>query len=318
MGTTTAGKSLGSYSKVQLGPTMNKLDRGSPTLRQRIDGWISPEEFIAALGRAKLHLGNTKLFGSSHKIDLSNDRDTADLYATMVLYMPPSDSSGRWNFCVWATPGCRAVCLGIGSGRMNQGQERLADREFDWNLSVVAQAQLKRAELFMEDRRAFLAQMVYEVHLHVERAKRFKNIKHNRKWAKPAVRPNGATDLPWEKIFPELFTMFGEVTFYDYTKAPRSVRPTLPTNYHITFSLGETVKNQTNAAEWMKAGVNVAVVFGTSKDNLPTTHKGLPVLNGDLHDERFKDAPGHYVGLSAKGAAKHDKTGFVVRDFAKV
>ena len=297
---------------------MVKLDSGTPTLRQRIDGWMLPEEFLAALDRAQLHLGPTRLFGSSHKIDLSNDRDIADLYASMVLYMPPSDSSGRWNFCVWATPGCRAVCLGIASGRMNQGQERLADREFDWDLSIVAQAQIKRAELFMGDRRAFLAQMVYEVNLHVERAKRLKNIKHNRKWARPAVRPNGATDLPWEKIFPELFTMFSEVTWYDYTKAPRSVRPTLPANYHITFSLGETAENQANALEWMTTGVNVAVVFGTSKDSLPTTYKGLPVLNGDLHDERFKDAPGHYVGLSAKGAAKHDRTGFVVRDVAKV
>jgi hypothetical protein len=289
---------------------MVKLDSGTPTLRQRIDGWMLPEEFLAALDRAKLHLGPTKLFGSSHKIDLSNDRDIADLYASMVLYMPPSDSSGRWNFCVWATPGCRAVCLGVGSGRMNQGQERLAGREFNWDLSIVAQAQIKRAELFMEDRRAFLAQMVYETHLHVERAKR--------KRARPAVRPNGATDLPWEKIVPELFAMFQEVTFYDYTKAPRSVRPTLPANYHLTFSLGETAENQANALEWMTTGVNVAVVFGTTKDNLPTTWRGLPVLNGDLHDERFKDAPGHYVGLSAKGAAKHDRTGFVVRDVAKV
>jgi len=28
---------------------------------------------------------------------------------------------------------------------------------------------------------------------------------------------------------------------------------------------------------------------------------------------RFKDAPGHWVGLSAKGAAKKDTSGFVVQ-----
>ena len=54
------------------------------------------------------------------------------------------------------------------------------------------------------------------------------------------------------------------------------------------------------------------MVFRAKKHNLPKEFEGMPVLNGDIHDMRFKDQPGHWVFLKAKGAAKHDKTGFVV------
>jgi hypothetical protein len=46
---------------------------------------------------------------------------------------------------------------------------------------------------------------------------------------------------------------------------------------------------------------NVAVVF---KDKLPRTWMSRPVINGDLHDLRFKDPSGVIVGLVAKGLGK--------------
>jgi hypothetical protein len=283
-------------------------------LRQRIDGHIDQTVFAAGVNRARAFLGSTTIFGSSYKIDLSNALNAADLallankepYLTMVSYMPPSDSSGRWNFCPWATDGCRAVCLGIGSGRMNHGAETLASREFDMDKTVVTRAMMKRAELFMADRQAFTCQMIVEIHSHLGTA--------NRKGIKAAVRPNGTTDVPWESVTPEIFAIFGsEIQFYDYTKAPLKVRRNAPANYHLTFSRAETLENQRTAAEWIAAGHNAAVVFSTDKYHLPETFEGMPVLNGDLHDMRFKDAPGHWVGLSAKGAAKKDTSGFVVQ-----
>ena len=37
------------------------------------------------------------------------------------------------------------------------------------------------------------------------------------------------------------------------------------------------------------------------------------VIDGDEHDARFTDAgPGVIIGLTAKGKAKHDASGFVV------
>jgi hypothetical protein len=52
---------------------------------------------------------------------------------------------------------------------------------------------------------------------------------------RPAVRLNGTSDDPWERVCPELFTRFPQVQFYDYTKDPRRPRHT-PPNYYPNFS----------------------------------------------------------------------------------
>jgi hypothetical protein len=51
----------------------------------------------------------------------------------------------------------------------------------------------------------------------------------------------------------------------------------------------------------MEKGANVAVVF---KDKLPKTWMSRKVINGDLHDLRFKDPSGVVVGLVAKGLGR--------------
>jgi hypothetical protein len=53
----------------------------------------------------------------------------------------------------------------------------------------------------------------------------------------------------------------------------------------------------------------VAVVF----DKLPETYLGKPVIDGDVSDLRFLDPKGVIVGLKAKGKAKKDSSGFVVK-----
>lgn len=282
-------------------------------LRHRIDGHIDAAAFADGVNRARAFLGSTTIFGSSYKIELSNALNPADLallanddpYLTMISYLPPSDSSGKWNFCMWATPGCRAVCLGIASGRMNHGRKALESREFDHGKTAVTRAMMKRAKLFMSDRKAFIYEMIVEIYSHLAKA--------HRKGIKAAIRPNGATDIPWESVAPKIFDIFPEIQYYDYTKAPLKVRRNAPANYHLTYSRAETLENQRIAAEWIAAGHNAAVVFSADKYHLPTEFEGRPVLNGDLHDMRFKDAPGHYIALSAKGAAKHDESGFVVQ-----
>ncbi len=59
----------------------------------------------------------------------------------------------------------------------------------------------------------------------------------------------------------------------------------------------------------MENGNNIAVVF---RKSLPKTFKGFKVINGDNHDLRFVDGSGVIVGLTAKGKAKKDTTGFVI------
>ena len=53
----------------------------------------------------------------------------------------------------------------------------------------------------------------------------------------------------------------------------------------------------------------VAVVF----DEIPNTWEGMDVISGDDHDLRFTDPHGKIVGLEAKGKAKQDNSGFVVK-----
>ena len=95
----------------------------------------------------------TTLLSSSYKIDKSNvlgmELDEPVLNAAM--YLAPSDSGGFGNLCPWATDGCRVVCLGIGSGRMHQGQDILDSREFDWEKSDVSKAMIWRTTLFMRE-----------------------------------------------------------------------------------------------------------------------------------------------------------------------
>jgi len=255
----------------------------------------------------------TNLLGTSYKLDKSNAVGAAlsEPILNAVMYLAPSDSGGLGNLCPWATAGCRVVCLGIGSGRMNHGAAALASREFDWEKTTVSKAMIWRTKMFMKRRPAFKAKLDAEVGA--------LRAKARRQGMKTAVRLNGTTDIVWEKVYPELFAKYHDVIFYDYTKAPRSVRASAPANYHLTFSYAETAANHLNALDWLKAGKNIAVVFDTTKgEALPESFlsyklsRAIPVIDADSDDMRFLDPVGVVAGLRAKGAAKHDKSGFVV------
>jgi hypothetical protein len=121
--------------------------------------------------------------------------------------------------------------------------------------------------------------------------------------------------LLWEKIAPSIFTEFSSVQFYDYTKYPLRYRSKLPSNYHLTFSRAETSDNQLEAQKYLDANRPIAVVFDTKKgQDLPDTFLGHAVVDADIHDVTFLHAQkGLVLGLRAKGKAKNDTSGFVVR-----
>jgi hypothetical protein len=77
-------------------------------------------------------------------------------------------------------------------------------------------------------------------------------------------------------------------------------------NYTLTFSAADGNDDHVNTA--IAKGMNVATVF---RKELPSTYIGLNVINGDSDDLRFLDPKGVIVGLTAKGKAKTDTTGFV-------
>ena len=122
----------------------------------------------------------------------------------------------------------------------------------------------------------------------------------------PVFRLNGTSDLSWEKYEVgttgmNLFQLFPTTQFYDYTKVLGRKVAQYP-NYHLTFSKADG--NDADVAEALLQGMSVVAVY----DEIPA---GVP--SADETDLRFLDPKGIMLGLKAKGRAKKDTTGFVIR-----
>ena len=211
-------------------------------------------------------------------------------YLTAGLHLAPADASG-FNTCPMASAGCKAACLNTsGHGRY----------------AFVQKARIAKTLRFFNERGAFMAQLVKEIGAVVRKAAR-NNLT-------PAIRLNLTSDIQWENILHEgktVFEHFPTVQFYDYTKIVKRVLPGSAarqfSNYHLTFSRSES--NAAHVELAIAAGANVAVVFAGT---LPSHYMGRPVVNADETDLRFLDGQGVICGLSTKGKAKRDTSGFVV------
>ena len=213
--------------------------------------------------------------------------DAGGEYLTAILYLAPADTVPGINVCPMAAiAGCKSGCL-FESGR--------------GAMASVRNARIKKTEAFRDDRDAFMRVIVDDI----KQAQR----KADKLGVKLAVRLNGTSDIAWENIpvngADNIMALFPNVQFYDYTKLPSR---RVPSNYHLTVSYSAA-----NLAYARKAALskhNIAVVF---LDDLPASYLGRPVINGDKDDLRFLDPGNAVVGLVAKGPAKRDTTGFVIR-----
>jgi hypothetical protein len=218
-------------------------------------------------------------------------------YKTYILYMSAYKYNSKGiNVCSHASKGCAESCL-VGSG-------------FGGMYTGVQQGRINRTEYFLKDRVGFLFQLKEEIE---------KAIRVNEGKAIPVFRLNGTSDLPYEKykVFEgkNIFEIFPDVQFYDYTKNYLRFGKVLPSNYHLTFSRSET--NGEKAMELLSRGVNVAIVF----DKLPETYMGYKVINADETDLRFLDEKGgvicglKYKKMTGKGAnnALAFESGFAIR-----
>lgn len=213
-------------------------------------------------------------------------------YLSFVLHLAPADLSGK-EVCPKRTAGCTAACLNTaGRGGMFK----------PGGTNAIQQARLRKTKMFFEQRDAFMADLVKDIKLGIKQAEKKGMI--------PAFRLNGTSDLSWEKYEvadgKNVFQLFPEVQFYDYTKVlGRKVSDIK--NYHLTFSNADGNLNDVLGAQ--KAGLNIAVVF----DKLPQKYLSWNVVDGDETDLRFLDPKAVIVGLKAKGRARKDTSGFVVK-----
>lgn len=199
-------------------------------------------------------------------------------YITYILYLSAYTNNSRGvNICSHASKGCADSCL-LKSG-------------FGGMYSGVEAGRIRKTEYFLKERVNFMHQLKAEI----ETA-----LRKNKDKAIVTIRLNGTSDLPFEKykVFDNdtknIFEMFPDVQFYDYTKNHIRMTKELPSNYHLTFSRSET--NGEKSLELLQRGYNVAMVF----DKLPETYLGYTVINGDNDDLRFLDATNVIVGLKYK------------------
>jgi hypothetical protein len=216
-------------------------------------------------------------------------------YLSFILHLAPSDLSGK-NTCPKATAGCAAACLNTaGRGGMFKKGE---------NTNMIQKARIRKTVQFFFDRDQFMLDLAYDIQKAVAFAKK--------QGLTPVIRLNGTSDLSWEKyevpVFctKNIFELFPNVQFYDYTKILGRKVADIP-NYHLTFSKADG--NDADVAKAIEQGYNIAAVF----DEMPATYMGLPVINADETDLRFLDPKGCIAGLKAKGRAKKDYSGFVIR-----
>jgi hypothetical protein len=234
----------------------------------------------------------TKFFGRSTKT-LKGD---AWGWRTAISYLLPGERE-----CPWATAGCKAVCLGLTSGRMVMSTVRKAQR-----------VRTERLRELLATGGVAQAAAAYVADLGV-RPRRL------------AVRVNGTSDLPGlaDAVHAEMarlgWTDVG-ARCYDYTKSVRAALAWCKgaSQVHRTFSLSED--NLPDAKRVIEAGGNVAAVCDAGgMARLIAELLPCVVVDGDVHDLRFLDPDRRTLGrgclvvLSPKGAARRDTSGFVWR-----
>jgi hypothetical protein len=210
-------------------------------------------------------------------------------YLSFILHLAPSTLSGK-NTCPKATKGCIAACLNTaGRGGMFKKGE---------NTNMIQKARIRKTVQFFFDRDQFMKDLYQDI----VKAKKFAE----KQGLIPVFRLNGTSDLSWEKYEVgttglNLFQLFPTTQFYDYTKVLGRKVSQYP-NYHLTFSKADG--NDADVAEALMQGMSVVAVY----DEIP---EGVP--SADETDLRFLDPKGIMLGLKAKGRAKKDYSGFVIR-----
>jgi len=194
----------------------------------------------------------------------------------------------NYNACLWMG-NCGKICLNTaGRGAFSSTQ--------------IARGKRTVFELLEPD--AYKAKMRSELDKLIVMA--------DRKQMTPCSRTNGTADKDYGWVYDE----YPDLQFYDYTKSLKRLLTNRRSNYHLTFSYDGTAGNWSACKRAINAGYNVAICIGGKREDWPSKIYHADVIDGDeLHgDLRFLDPKrkrGVFVGLTPKGKARKDTSGFV-------
>ena len=216
----------------------------------------------------------------------------SDKYLSAIMHLSPINT----RICPYQDIAkCKEACLNTAGrgGIFKKGE----------STNTIQEARKRKTDLFLNDRNTFMELLVKDIQAFVRKCERLSK--------KPCIRLNGTSDIQWELIpvdnYANIFDMFSDVQFYDYTKIPTRKVSSIK-NYHLTWSYSEA--NDKYARLFEQVPYNKAVVF---HGGLPRLFKGIKVIDGDTTDMRFLDKQNRVVGLKAKGLAKKDTSGFVIQ-----
>lgn len=225
-------------------------------------------------------------------------------YITAVLYLAPSNISGFQVCSMAKMANCENACLyKAGRGAFNATQK----------------ARINKTHYFFADKIGFMRHMAINIHRLIIKGAKLNLI--------PLVRPNGTSDIKWENvpvtiddktakiigkkagIYANIFALFPEIQFYDYTKIP-SRDNNIP-NYDLTYSYSGAPGYIKYVNQAINKGMRIAAVFRSEKI-IPAEFMGIKVVPGDNSDIRHLDPKNSIVALYAKGPGKKDNSGFVI------
>jgi len=216
----------------------------------------------------------------------------SDKYLSAIMHLSPINT----RICPYQDIAkCKEACLNTAGrgGIFKKGE----------STNTIQEARKRKTDLFLNDRNTFMELLVKDIQAFVRKCERLDK--------KPCIRLNGTSDIQWELIpidnYANIFDMFSDVQFYDYTKIPTRKVSSIK-NYHLTWSYSQA--NDKYARLFEQVPYNKAVVF---HGGLPRLFKGIKVIDGDTTDMRFLDKQNRVVGLKAKGLAKKDTSGFVIQ-----
>ena len=251
-------------------------------------------------------------------------------YLTAIMHLSPINT----KICPYQDiASCKEACLNTAGrgGIIKRGE----------TTNVIQEARKRKTNLYLEDRDTFMSYLLSDITRFVNYCKKkdklpcirlngtsdiqWENIptknthygisqmylfqehaEYFEGYGHPEWKPcKELVDLGWREA-KNIFELFSDVQFYDYTKIPTR-KVSQYKNYHLTWSYSEANMKYANLFD--RIAYNIAVVFNGA---FPIYFKGREVVNGDESDLRFLDKGNVIVGLKAKGKAKKDMSGFVV------